>query len=90
MTEFKLPQDYQELLTEFVRENVKFLLIGGWAVAAHGHGRATDDMDILARPSPQNARRVIAALRNFGAPLQQHGVNAPCLEEIPRSSWRAP
>lgn len=75
MSELHLPQDYEDLLTEFVQGHVEFLLIGGWAVAAHGHGRATDDMDLLIRPTSDNAQRVYAALQRFGAPLAQHGVD---------------
>lgn len=74
VTEFDLPSDYTDLLREFVEGNVEFLLIGGWAVAVHGYGRATDDMDILVRASSENASRVFAALGRFGAPLAAHGV----------------
>lgn len=49
MPELVLPQDYADLLHEFARGGVEFVLIGGWAVAVHGHGRATDDMDVLVR-----------------------------------------
>ncbi len=63
MAELDLPIDYEDLLRAFVNEGVEFLLIGGWAVAAHGHGRATDDLDVLVRPSPHNAKKVIAALK---------------------------
>lgn len=63
-----LPDDYVDLLRELVAADVEFLLIGGWAVAAHGYGRATDDMDILIRASRENGGRVMAALERFGAP----------------------
>ncbi|HEX5660520.1 MAG TPA: hypothetical protein VFX59_25170 [Polyangiales bacterium] len=78
MAELRLPQDYQDLLQEFQQAQVEFLLIGGWAVAAHGHGRATDDIDLLVRPSADNAKRVYEALQRFGAPLQ--GVDAGLFE----------
>ena len=71
----QLPRDYQDLLEEFVAAEVEFVLIGGWAVAVHGHGRATDDIDVLVRATPDNGRRVFAALERFGAPLHQHGVD---------------
>lgn len=54
----------------------RFLLVGGHAVAFHGHPRATKDMDILVRPDPDNARRVCQALADFGAPLADFGVDA--------------
>ena len=48
----------------------EFVLIGGHAVAYHGHVRATTDMDVLVRAGASNARRVFAALARFGAPLE--------------------
>ncbi len=45
----QLPRDYQDLLEAFLAAEVEFVLIGGWAAAVHGHGRATDDMDVLVR-----------------------------------------
>lgn len=76
MADLRLPPDYQDLFEELLDARVDFLLIGGWAVAVHGHGRATDDIDILVRPTVDNARRVYAALQRYGAPLAQHGVDA--------------
>ncbi|MBW2529448.1 MAG: hypothetical protein JRI23_35050 [Deltaproteobacteria bacterium] len=52
-----------------------FLLVGGWALAVHGHVRGTDDLDILVRATPSNAARVYAALAAFGAPVDAHGVS---------------
>ena len=47
------------------------MLVGGLALADHAEPRATKDMDLWVRASPENARRLFAALRRFGAPL--HG-----------------
>lgn len=66
--------DFRELLTTFADEGVEFVLIGGWALALHGYGRGTDDLDILVRPTPENAARVFRALVLFGAPVSTHGV----------------
>lgn len=74
MREITLPQDYADLLFDLQDAGAEFVVIGGWAVAVHGHGRATDDFDILIRPTPDNAARVYAALQQFGAPLAAHGV----------------
>lgn len=74
MAELDLPEDYEDLLRELLEGGVAFVLVGGWAVAVHGHGRATDDMDILVQATPENAARVFAALQRFGAPLEAHGV----------------
>ncbi len=63
-------RDFRDLLAEFNAHSVEFLLIGAHALAAHGHVRATEDLDVWVRPELQNAKRVLAALRAFGAPLQ--------------------
>jgi len=62
-------QDFRDLLAEFNARLVEFLLVGAHALAAHGHVRATQDFDVWIRSSPENAQRVIEALRAFGAPL---------------------
>jgi hypothetical protein len=62
-------QDFRDLLAEFNARQVEFLLVGAHALAAHGHVRATRDLDIWVRPSPENAKRVLQAIRAFGAPL---------------------
>ena len=72
--ELHLPVDYEDLLRELLAAEVEFAIVGGWAVAVHGHGRATDDMDIFVAATPANAARVLRALRAFGAPVDQHGV----------------
>lgn len=50
-------------------EKVKFIIIGAYAMAAHGYPRATMDIDIWVMPSPQNANAVLRALQRFGTPL---------------------
>lgn len=69
-----LPADYVDLLHCLVDAGADFLRIGGWAVSVHGHGRATDDLDVFVRATPSNALRVVRALRAFGAPLTRHQV----------------
>jgi len=64
-----LNEDYRDILHALSDEKVKFLLIGAYAMAAHGYPRATMDIDIWVMPSPQNADAVLLALRRFGAPL---------------------
>ena len=65
-----LNEDYKEILQRLSDAGVEFLLVGAYALAAHGHPRATGDIDIWVRPSPENAHRVYTALAAFGAPLQ--------------------
>jgi hypothetical protein len=62
-------QDFKDLLVEFNARKVEFLVVGAHALAAHGHVRATQDLDIWVRPDLENAKRVMDALRAFGAPL---------------------
>ena len=65
-----LNEDYKEMLQCLSAEDVKFLLVGAYAMAAHGYPRATMDIDLWVMPSPDNAAAVLRALRKFGAPLQ--------------------
>jgi len=64
-----LNEDYRDMLHALSDEKVRFLLVGAYALAAHGYPRATMDIDIWVMPSPQNAGAVLKALRRFGAPL---------------------
>ncbi len=64
-----LNEDYKDMLHALSDEKVRFLLIGAYALAAHGYPRATMDIDIWVMPSPHNAEAVLRALRRFGAPL---------------------
>jgi len=62
-------QDFRDLLAELNARQVEFLLVGAHALAAHGHVRATQDLDVWVRPSSENAKRTFQALEAFGAPL---------------------
>ncbi len=62
-------RDFRDLLAEFNAAGVEYLVVGAHALAAHGYVRATKDLDLWIRPEPGNARRVLVALRSFGAPL---------------------
>lgn len=64
-----LNEDYRDMLQALSDEKVRFLLVGAYALAAHGYPRATMDIDIWVMPSPQNADAVLRALHRFGAPL---------------------
>jgi hypothetical protein len=65
-----LNEDYKEMLQCLADEHVKFLLVGAYALAAHGYPRATMDIDVWVMPSPQNGEAVLRALQRFGAPPQ--------------------
>lgn len=62
--------DFRDLLATFNARGVEYLVVGAHALAAHGLVRATKDLDVWVRPHPDNARRVMVALSDFGAPLQ--------------------
>lgn len=63
-----LNPDYRDLLSAFANSRVEFVVVGAYAMAAHGQPRATMDIDLLIRPTAENVARVVAALREFGAP----------------------
>lgn len=62
--------DFQDILSSFLSAEVEFLLIGAFAMAAHGILRATGDIDLWVSTEPENASRILRALREFGAPMQ--------------------
>ena len=64
-----LNKDYKDILCAFSEENVKFLLVGAYAMAIHGYPRATLDIDLWVMSSPENSEAVLRALKRFGAPL---------------------
>ena len=66
-----LNPDFRDMLSALSAESAEFMVIGAYALAAHGHPRATGDMDIWIRPTKANAVRVYAALKRFKAPLSQ-------------------
>lgn len=69
-----LPEDFRDLLVELADAGAEFVVLGGHAVAFHGHPRATKDLDVLVRATPANAARVYRALAAFGAPLSAFAV----------------
>jgi hypothetical protein len=63
--------DFVDLLRAFADANVRFLIVGAYALAVHGRPRATGDLDIWIDATPENAPRVMEALSAFGAPLAE-------------------
>ena len=61
--------DFKDLLSGFNAHGVEYLVVGAHALAAHGHVRATKDLDLWIRPSAENATRTHGALAAFGAPV---------------------
>ena len=64
-----LAQDFRDLLRAFVDHEVRFLVVGAYALAILGRPRATGDLDLWMESTVENATRAHAALEAFGAPL---------------------
>ena len=64
-----LNPDFKDILWCLKEEKAESIIVGAYALAAHGLPRATGDIDIWIRSSTQNARKVLRALSAFGAPL---------------------
>lgn len=70
-----LNDEFADLLQALLDADARFLVVGAHAMGAHGVTRATGDLDVLVQASPDNAPRVWAALRAFGAPVAAHGLS---------------
>ena len=66
-----LNPDIRDMLVALKDANVDFLVVGAYAVAAHGYPRATGDLDIWIRADDETAPRVMRALAAFGAPISE-------------------
>ncbi len=61
-----LNPDFQEFIQSLNENKVRYLVVGGYAVALHGHPRYTKDLDVWIELSQENAKRVVKALAQFG------------------------
>jgi adenylate cyclase len=71
-----LNEDYKEMLQILLSNEVKFLIVGAYAMGAYamgayGYPRATGDLDIWVEPSPENSKNAYNSLAEFGAPLNR-------------------
>ena len=64
-----LNPDYRDMLLQLNEEKAEYLIVGAYALAAHGLPRATGDIDLWVRPVAENAEKVWRAIIKFGAPL---------------------
>ncbi len=62
-------QDFVDLLRALIADDVRFLIVGAYALGVHGRPRATGDLDVWVEPTADNAGRLMRALAAFGAPL---------------------
>ncbi|SRR5581483_5991711 len=67
---------YKELLQLLNEFEVDYLIVGGFAVMKYGEPRYTKDLDVWVNNSSENSARLVAALKQFGAPLEHDGVAA--------------
>lgn len=61
-----LPPDFREFIALLNSNDVRYVIVGGYAVAYHGYPRATGDIDLFVDRSEENAARIEAALNAFG------------------------
>ena len=73
-----LNSNFRDILTALNDAAADYLIVGSYAMAAHGCPRATGDIDIWIRPTPENSARVWQALLRFGAPLSRMSVSDLC------------
>ena len=66
MATIRLPPDFKEFLKLLKEHDVRYLLIGAYAVNYHGYIRGTGDMDVWVAMHPDNAQKIMAALHAFG------------------------
>jgi len=64
-----LAPDFDEFIASLTAHGVEFVIVGAYALAFHGAPRFTGDLDVLVRPTIDNATRLLAALRAFGFPI---------------------
>lgn len=63
--------EFREFAELFLSHGVKFMIIGGYAVTAHGNPRYTGDIDFFVERSPENAERIVKAIHDFFGPLPE-------------------
>ena len=67
-------EDWLDFVRALLAADVRFLVVGAHALAVHGVPRGTQDLDVWAEPTEENARRVWRALDEFGAPAEALGI----------------
>lgn len=74
MAKRQLPEDFKEFIKFLNEYNVRYLLVGGWAVGIYGNPRATKDIAFLIAIDDENIENLQKALYNFGAPTVNNSV----------------
>jgi hypothetical protein len=88
----ELSRDWTEFLSALIARRVRFVLVGGHAVAGHGEPRLTEDLDVFVEPTAANARRLREALADFGfgdvAPTAAELASPDKIFMLGRKPWR--
>jgi hypothetical protein len=66
-----LPRDFKELIALFLSHEVRFLVVGAYALGIHGRPRNTGDIDLWIEMSSENSKKTVAALHEFFGPLPE-------------------
>lgn len=64
----QLPEDFKDFINLLNSNDVRYLLVGGWAVGIYGYPRATKDIDFLIANDERNLKKLQKALHEFGTP----------------------
>jgi len=70
-----LTNDFIELLQKLKAHRVEFVVVGAYAMGVLGYTRATGDLDLYIRPTAENAKALVRALAEFGAPMENVNVS---------------
>ena len=70
----QLPEDFKDFIRFLNKRNVRYLLLGGWAVGIYGNPRMTKDIDFLIAIDDENIEKLQYALNSFGAPTVENKV----------------
>jgi hypothetical protein len=88
----ELSRDWTEFLSALISRRVRFVIVGGHAVAGHGEPRLTEDLDVFVERSPANARKLRQALVDFGfgnvAPSEAELARPHRVFMLGRKPWR--
>lgn len=88
----ELSRDWTEFLSALISRRVRFVIVGGHAVAGHGEPRLTEDLDVFVDRSPANARKLRQALVDFGfgnvAPTEAELARPHKVFMLGRKPWR--
>ncbi len=71
MAKITLQPDFREFLSLLIKHEVRFLIVGGYAVGVHGYPRFTGDLDVFVAISHDNASKLVAVFRRFGFDLPE-------------------